>query len=162
MNNNDTFLSHLDAHGNVQMVDVSDKMDSARTATARSIVRLPEAARAVLAAGGETRKGNVLQIARIAGIQAAKRTAELIPLCHQIPLHSVAIDLQLAGDQLIIIATVRCTGKTGVEMEALTAASIAALTVYDMLKAVTHDLVIESTELLTKAGGRSGVIDRRS
>lgn len=155
-------LSHLDAQGNVRMVDVSDKADSARTATARSIVRLPEAARAVLAAGGETRKGNVLQIARIAGIQAAKRTAELIPLCHQIPLSSVAIDLQLAGDRLIITATVRCTGKTGVEMEALTASSIAALTVYDMLKAVTHDLVIESTELLTKEGGRSGIIDRRS
>ena len=155
-------LSHLDDQGSVRMVDVSDKADSARSATARTVVRLPEAARAVLAAGGETRKGNVLQIARIAGIQAAKRTSELIPLCHQIPLTGVAIDLRLEGDRLVIEATVRCTGKTGVEMEALTAASISALTVYDMLKAVTHDLVIESTELLTKHGGRSGAIDRRS
>lgn len=154
-------LTHLDDQGHVRMVDVTDKAVTARSATARAIVRLPEAARVVLAAGGETKKGNVLQIARIAGIQAAKRTSELIPLCHQIPLTGVAIDLQLQGDALTIEATARCHGQTGVEMEALTAASIAALTVYDMLKAVSHDLVIERTELLTKSGGRSGVIDRR-
>lgn len=156
-----TDLTHLDDHGNVRMVDVTDKAVTARSATARSIVRLPEIARAVLAAGGDTKKGNVLQIARIAGIQAAKRTSELIPLCHQIALTGVSVDLQLVGDALIIEATARCLGQTGVEMEALTAASVAALTVYDMLKAVSHDLVIERTELLTKSGGRSGLIDRR-
>ena len=156
-----TELTHLDDHGNVRMVDVTDKTITARSATARSVVRLPEAARAVLAGGGETKKGNVLQIARIAGIQAAKRTSELIPLCHQIALTGVIVDLQLVGDALTIEATARCHGQTGVEMEALTAASVAALTVYDMLKAVSHDLVIERTELLTKSGGRSGSIDRR-
>lgn len=156
-----TDLTHLDVHGNVRMVDVTDKAITTRSATARSVVRLPEAARAVLAAGGETKKGNVLQIARIAGIQAAKRTSELIPLCHQIALTGVSVDLQLDGDALTIEATARCQGQTGVEMEALTAASVAALTVYDMLKAVSHDLVIERTELLTKSGGRSGLIDRR-
>lgn len=156
-----TDLTHLDDHGNVRMVDVTDKAVTTRSATARSVVRLPEVARAVLAAGGDTKKGNVLQIARIAGIQAAKRTSELIPLCHQIALTGVSVDLQLVGDALTIEATARCQGQTGVEMEALTAASVAALTVYDMLKAVSHDLVIERTELLTKSGGRSGLIDRR-
>ena len=156
-----TELTHLDDHGNVRMVDVTDKAITSRSATARSVVRLPEVARAVLAAGGDTKKGNVLQIARIAGIQAAKRTSELIPLCHQIALTGVSVDLQLVGDALTIEATARCHGQTGVEMEALTAASVAALTVYDMLKAVSHDLVIERTELLTKSGGRSGTIDRR-
>ena len=156
-----TDLTHLDDHGNVRMVDVSDKTVTTRSATARSVVRLPEVARAVLAAGGDTKKGNVLQIARIAGIQAAKRTSELIPLCHQIALTGVSVDLQLEGNALTIEATARCQGQTGVEMEALTAASVAALTVYDMLKAVSHDLVIERTELLTKSGGRSGLIDRR-
>ena len=156
-----TELTHLDDHGNVRMVDVTDKAITSRSATARSVVRLPEVARGVLAAGGETKKGNVLQIARIAGIQAAKRTSELIPLCHQIALTGVSVDLQLVGDALTIEATARCHGQTGVEMEALTAASVAALTVYDMLKAVSHDLVIERTELLTKSGGRSGPIDRR-
>ena len=154
-------LSHLDAAGNVRMVDVSPKPSTARSASARSVVTLPPPALVILAAGGETKKGNVLQIARIAGIQAAKRTAELIPLCHQLALTGVAIDLHLVEDRLVIEATVRCQGQTGVEMEALTAVSVAALTVYDMLKAVSHDLVIGPTELLTKAGGRSGTIDRR-
>jgi cyclic pyranopterin phosphate synthase len=153
-------LTHLDSQGQVRMVDVGDKAVTARSATARSIVRLPEVARAILAAGGETKKGNVLQIARIAGIQAAKRTSDLIPLCHQIALTGVSIELQLTGNALTIEATARCHGQTGVEMEALTAASVAALTVYDMLKAVSHDLVIERTELLRKSGGRSGVIQR--
>jgi len=156
-----TELTHLDEDGHVRMVDVSDKDVTARSATARSIVRLPEIARAVLAAGGDTKKGNVMQIARIAGIQAAKRTSDLIPLCHQIALTGVTVDLHLAGDALTIEATARCHGQTGVEMEALTAVSVAALTVYDMLKAVSHDVVIERTELLTKSGGRSGDIDRR-
>ena len=153
-------LSHLDARGDVRMVDVTAKASTRRSASARSVVRLPPAAVAVLAAGGDTRKGNVLQIARIAGIQAAKRTSELIPLCHQIPLTGVEITLELHDDQLVITGTATCLGQTGVEMEALTAVSVAALTVYDMLKAVSHDLVIERTELLTKDGGRSGSIRR--
>ena len=154
-------LSHLDARGDVHMVDVGDKATTRREATARAVVVLPPACVAVLAAGGDTRKGNVLQIARIAGIQAAKRTSELIPLCHQIPLSGVDVDLTLQGDRLEIIATARCLGQTGVEMEALLAASTAALTVYDMLKAVSHDLVITDIELLAKSGGRSGTIERK-
>ena len=155
-------LSHLDAAGDVRMVDVGAKPTTARSATARSTVRLPEPCRAALAAGGDTRKGNVLQVARIAGIMAAKRTSELIPLCHQVPLDTVEIGLRLARDALVITATARCRAGTGVEMEALVAASVAALTVYDMLKALSHDLVVERTELLRKAGGRSGTIVRRA
>ncbi len=155
-------LTHLDPSGNVRMVDVGDKAVTDRTATAHAIVQLPKACCDILAAGGETKKGNVLQIARIAGIQAAKRTSELIPLCHQIPLAGVQIDLRLSGRRLLITATARCRGQTGVEMEALTAASVAALTVYDMLKAISHDLVIGPIELLAKDGGRSGRISRRS
>lgn len=153
-------LTHLDAQGDARMVDVGSKAPSQREAIARSVVRLPPEAVAVLAAGGDTRKGNVLQVARIAGIQAAKRTADLIPLCHPLFLSSIAVDLVLREDELHITATVRCTGPTGVEMEALTAASVAALTVYDMLKAVSHDLVITRTELLRKTGGKSGTIER--
>ncbi len=153
-------LTHLDAQGDARMVDVGFKAPTAREAIARSVVRLPPEAVAVLAAGGDTRKGNVLQVARIAGIQAAKRTADLIPLCHPLFLSSIAVDLVLREDELHITATVRCTGPTGVEMEALTAASVAALTVYDMLKAVSHDLVITRTELLRKTGGKSGPIER--
>lgn len=153
-------LTHLDPQGNARMVDVTAKTASTRSATARSVVELPPAAVEVLARGGDTRKGNVLQVARIAGIQAAKRSWELIPLCHPLLLTGIDVDLVLEGDRLIITATVRCTGPTGVEMEALTAASVTALTVYDMLKAVSHDLVISRTELLTKTGGKSGVIDR--
>lgn len=153
-------LTHLDERGDVRMVDVGGKPASARSATARSVVRLPEPCRRVLAEGGDTRKGNVLQVARIAGIQAAKRTAELIPLCHVLPLDAVAIDAALDGDRLTITATARCHGRTGVEMEALVAASIAALTVYDMLKALDHGIVVERTELLAKRGGRSGEVAR--
>lgn len=149
-------LTHLDAQGAARMVDVSDKAVTARSATAHSLVRLPESCRAVLAAGGDSKKGNVFQVARLAGIMAAKRTADLIPLCHPLALDGVTVDLRLERDALHINATVRCTGRTGVEMEALTAATVTALTVYDMLKALSHDIVIERTELLTKSGGRSG------
>lgn len=142
------------------MVDVGAKAVTAREAVAQALVHLPEPCNAVLAAGGDTRKGNVLQVARIAGIQAAKRTADLIPLCHQIPLDAVEIAFVHDATVLRITATVRCTARTGVEMEALTAASIAALTVYDMLKALSHDLVIAGIELLNKSGGRSGTIAR--
>ena len=154
-------LTHLDALGRVRMVEVGDKAVSDRSASARAVVKLPAACRAVLAKGGTTRKGNVLEVARIAGIQAAKRTSELIPLCHQIPLSGVTIDMALVGKILAITASARCRGQTGVEMEALTAASVAALTVYDMLKAISHDMVIGPIELMTKDGGRSGHIDRR-
>ena len=154
-------LSHLDADNRVRMVDVGDKAVTERSASARVIVTLPRACLAVLKAGGATRKGNVFEVARLAGIMAAKRTSDLIPLCHQIPLAGVSVDLVLKGSRLVITTSARCRGQTGVEMEALTAASVAALTVYDMLKAVSHDLIIGPIELLTKDGGRSGHIDRR-
>ena len=154
-------LSHLDANNRVRMVDVGDKAVTERSASARAVVTLPRACLTVLKAGGATRKGNVFEVARLAGIMAAKRTSDLIPLCHQIPLSGVAVELLLSGKRLMITTSARCSGKTGVEMEALTAASVSALTVYDMLKAVSHDIVIGPIELLTKDGGRSGRIDRR-
>jgi cyclic pyranopterin monophosphate synthase len=155
-------LTHLNASNQVQMVDVGDKAVTERSASAQAIVMLPAACCAVLTAGGVTRKGNVFEVARLAGIMAAKRTSDLIPLCHQIPLAGVSVELVLKGKRLLITTTVRCRGQTGVEMEALTAASISALTVYDMLKAISHDVIIGPLELLTKDGGRSGRIDRRS
>jgi cyclic pyranopterin phosphate synthase len=153
-------LTHLDDRGLPRMVDVGGKVATVRRAIARAVVRLPPPCLAVLVAGGDTAKGNVLGVARIAGIQAAKRTAELIPLCHQVPLDTVVVGLRLDGDALVIEAEARCTARTGVEMEALTAASVAALAAYDMLKALSHDLVIERIELLEKDGGRSGAIRR--
>jgi cyclic pyranopterin phosphate synthase len=142
------------------MVDVGGKAVTRRTATARAIVRLPPACRRALRAGSA--KGDVLQVARLAGIQAAKRTDELIPLCHQVPLDRVAVDFANRRDGLEISATARCAGRTGVEMEALVAATVAALTVYDMLKAVSHDIVIDGVELVAKDGGRSGPIRRKT
>ena len=155
-------LSHIDAQGHAGMVDVSEKAVTKREATARCHVRLPSKAVAILAAGGETAKGNVLSTARIAGIMAAKRTHELIPLCHPLPVTGIDISFEQQDDLLTIDASVRCTGKTGVEMEALTAANLTALTVYDMLKAVSHNIIIERCELLRKSGGRSGTIERTS
>jgi cyclic pyranopterin phosphate synthase len=155
-------LTHLDRRGDARMVDVGAKPVTAREAVARGAVRLPEPCRRALAEGGETKKGNVLQVARLAGIMAAKRTAELIPLCHQVPLDSVEVAFALRGDLLGISASARCSGRTGVEMEALVAVTAAALTVYDMLKALSHDLVIERVELVSKRGGRSGTIERKS
>jgi cyclic pyranopterin phosphate synthase len=155
-----TELTHLDAHGDPHMVDVSQKAVTARSATAIGSVLLPEVCRAVLAQGGDTRKGNVLHVARLAAIMGAKRTSDLIPLCHQVPLDGVDVDVRLAGDRVEITATARCHGRTGVEMEALTAVSVAALTVYDMLKAVSHDLVIGPIQLISKDGGRSGAVRR--
>jgi cyclic pyranopterin phosphate synthase len=143
------------------MVDVSAKSITERRASAQALVRLPAGCGAVLRAGGTTAKGHVLHIARLAGIMAAKRTQDLIPLCHQVPLDGVDLRLTWRGSLLTIVSTTHCTGKTGVEMEALVAASVAALTVYDMLKAISHDIVIERVELLTKSGGRRGEIDRR-
>jgi cyclic pyranopterin phosphate synthase len=150
-------LTHIDASGKAVMVDVGDKPVTARTATAVVTVRMrSETLRLVLA--GEAKKGDVLGVARIAGIMAAKRTAELIPLCHPLPISSVAVEVaaEADGGGLGITATVRTTGQTGVEMEALTAASVAALTVYDMCKAVDRGMRIDGLRVLHKAGGRSG------
>ena len=157
-----TTLTHVNARGEAQMVDVSDKVPTARTATARAVVILPPVCRRVLAAGGDTKKGNVLQVARLAGIQAAKRTADLIPLCHPLLITGVEVELRLIRSRVEITATVRVHGPTGVEMEALTAVSVAALTVYDMLKALSHDLVIGPIELLVKAGGKRGTVRRKA
>jgi cyclic pyranopterin phosphate synthase len=150
-------LSHIDESGRPRMVDVSAKEDTAREATAVGCVYMgAETLR--LAVSGEGKKGDVLTTARLAGIMAAKRTSELIPLCH--PLALTGIEVDLVGDEargaIAITATVRTTGKTGVEMEALTAVSVAALTVYDMLKAVQKDLRIGDVRVVRKSGGKSG------
>jgi len=148
-------LTHFDAEGRAAMVDVSAKPETAREATARARVTMAPAT-AVLIASGTAAKGDVLGVARLAGIMAAKRTAELIPLCHPLPLSSVSLDLAVSGAGVEIAATVRTTGRTGVEMEALTAASVAALTVYDMVKAVDRAMRIEGLRVVHKAGGKSG------
>jgi cyclic pyranopterin phosphate synthase len=147
-------LSHLDAGGAVRMVDVGAKPIVERTAVARGTIRVSAAARRLVRQGA-TKKGNPLEIARIAGIQAAKRTADLIPLCH--PLALTHIDVQVAEIRggYRLTATARLAGKTGVEMEALTAVSVAALTVYDMLKAADKDMVIEGIRLVRKTKGES-------
>lgn len=138
------------------MVDVSPKAETARTATARGRIVMAPATLALIREG-RTGKGDVLGVARLAGIMAAKRTSDLIPLCHPLMISKVAVDLEPEGDDAIIIeATVSLTGKTGVEMEALTAVSIAGLTVYDMVKAVDRGMRIEDIRLVHKAGGKSG------
>ncbi len=150
-------LTHFDARGNAAMVDVTDKAVTDRTATARGrIVMQPETLALILR--GDARKGDVLGVARLAGIMAAKRTADLIPLCHPLPITSVAVELTPDPDRnaVEITATVRTTGRTGVEMEALTAASVAALTVYDMCKAVDRGMCIEAIRVVEKSGGKSG------
>lgn len=149
-------LTHFDAAGDAVMVDVGAKPATERQATAKARVAMrPETLRMILA--GEAKKGDVFGVARIAGIMAAKRTSELIPLCHPLPIASVAIDLAADGeDGVAIAATVKTTGQTGVEMEALTAASVAALTVYDMCKAVDRGMRIEAVRLTHKSGGKSG------
>jgi cyclic pyranopterin phosphate synthase len=148
-------LTHFDAEGRAAMVDVSAKPETAREATARVRVAMEPATAALIASGGAA-KGDVLGVARLAGIMAAKRTAELIPLCHPLPLSAVTLDLAVEGAGVEIAATVRTTGRTGVEMEALTAASVAALTVYDMVKAVDRAMRIEGLRVVHKAGGKSG------
>ena len=150
-----TQLTHFDADGRAHMVDVSAKAETDRTATARvTVVMQPETRRMVEA--GTAKKGDVLGTARLAGIMGAKRTADLIPLCHPLPIAAVSLDLGLVEAGLEIAATVRTTGRTGVEMEALTAASVAALTVYDMLKAVDRGMRIEGLRVVHKDGGKSG------
>jgi cyclic pyranopterin phosphate synthase len=148
-------FSHFDASGNAVMVDVSAKPVTDRVATARARV-IMQAETAAMIRGGTAKKGDVLGVARVAGIMAAKRTAELIPLCHPLPISAVTLELEAGEACVDIAATVRTTGQTGVEMEALTAASIAALTVYDMCKAVDRGMRIEAVRLVHKAGGKSG------
>jgi len=149
-------LTHFDAEGRATMVDISAKPVTDRIATAAALVVMQPATLAVILAGTAS-KGDVLGTARLAGIMAAKRTAELIPLCHPLPISSVSLDLSASGDDTIEIrATIRTTGRTGVEMEALTAASIAALTVYDMCKAIDRAMRIEGIRVLLKDGGKSG------
>ncbi|AJC73861.1 molybdenum cofactor biosynthesis protein MoaC [Pseudothermotoga hypogea DSM 11164 = NBRC 106472] len=150
-------FSHLDEQGNARMVDVSQKQDTERTAIAQAKVRMkPETLKAILE--GFVQKGDVLTTAKIAAIMAAKRTSELIPLCHNINLSHVDVEFESDIDNgiLTIRSSVKCVGKTGVEMEALVAASIAALTIYDMCKSVERGMVIEEICLLYKAGGKSG------
>ncbi len=148
-------LTHFDAEGRAAMVDVSAKAVSVRTATAGARITMqPETLAAIRA--GTTKKGDVLGVARLAGIMAAKRTADLIPLCHPLPIDAVSVDLTPAEDGIDIAATVRTTGRTGVEMEALTAASVAALTIYDMCKSVDRGMRVQNLRLIHKDGGKSG------
>ena len=148
-------LTHVDAGGRVTMVDVGDKPVTAREAVARGeIVMSAEALR--LIRRGDVKKGDPLQAARLAGIMAAKRTSELIPLCHPLPLSSVGVELTATRNGYVIEARVRTTAQTGVEMEALTAVAVAALTVYDMVKAVDKAMVIGEICLIEKRGGKSG------
>lgn len=151
-------LSHLDSNGDISMVDVSGKTATTREAHASGQVRFPDDIYTqIKAADGMTKKGGITQTAHIAGIMAAKRTHELIPLCHPLPLDKIALTF-LYDDALKAItvnATVKVTHKTGVEMEALTAVSVACLTIYDMTKAISHDIVIDNIHLINKTGGKS-------
>ena len=152
-------LTHFNSQGRARMVDVSDKAETRRTAQAAGRVRMnPETLGRIRAGGIE--KGDVLAVAQVAGIMAAKRAWELIPMCHPLRLTGVDIRFRFGQDALDISAQVSCTGETGVEMEAMTAVSAAALTVYDMCKAVQRDMVIDQVRLLEKTGGKSGVFRR--
>lgn len=150
-----TRLTHLDEAGAARMVDVSEKAVTAREATAEGRITMLPATRALIE-GGAVAKGDVLAVARLAGIMAAKRTADLIPLCHPLPLSGVEVGLVIEDTGVMVTATARTTHTTGVEMEALTAVTVALLTIYDMAKAVDRGMVIEGVRLLAKSGGRSG------
>ena len=152
---NDAGFTHLDESGAAHMVDVGDKDATRRRAVARSVVAM-EATTAAAIADGDVKKGDVLAVARIAGIQAAKRTADIIPLCHPLLLSKVAVDLTVEESSVVIEAVVETTGPTGVEMEALHACTAAALTIYDMCKALDRAMVISDVILIEKSGGRSG------
>jgi len=149
-------FTHLDDKGRPAMVDVSEKQVTLRTATARSIVALPAEAMQQLANGDiQTKKGGVFQTAIIAGIMAAKKTGELIPLCHPLGLDNCKVNIHVnENNEVVIDCTTSITAKTGIELEALVGASIAALTVYDMCKAISHDIVIRETKLMEKTGGK--------
>ena len=150
-----TQLTHLNASGEAHMVDVSGKADTVRTAVAQSQVELT-AAIVTAITDDNLPKGDLFATARIAGIQGAKKCSDLIPLCHPLPLSKITVDIELQGQALVITALCKTTGKTGVEMEALTAASVAALTVYDMCKGLDKGMIIRETKLLEKTGGKSG------
>ena len=153
-------LTHFDDNGNAHMVDISDKQNSFRTAKAACYIQMSLEALKIIA-DGKSKKGDVLNVARIAGIQGAKRTSELIPLCHPISLTKISLDLTL-NDKIPgveIISTVKTTGPTGVEMEALTAASISALTVYDMVKSLDKSIIVKDLRLIFKDGGKSGLYE---
>lgn len=148
-------LSHIDADNNPTMVDVSQKQETAREAHARSVVRLPETVRRLI--DGDdimSKKGPVFATAIIAGVMAAKKTHELIPFCHPLGLDNCKITIVMEGHDAIVDCHCKVVHKTGVEMEALTGASVAALTIYDMLKALSHDIVIQETRLISKSGGK--------
>jgi cyclic pyranopterin phosphate synthase len=148
-------LTHLNERGEARIVDISGKPATARRAVAQSRIEgKPETISAILDNG--LKKGDALAVARVAGIMAAKKTAELIPLCHPLSITNAEIDILRAGNDAEILATVETTGQTGVEMEALTAASVAALTLYDMAKAIDRGMVISQTRLIEKTGGKSG------
>ena len=154
-------LTHFDEHGASRMVDTSDKAETLRLARASGQIRLAPAT-VVLIRDRGLAKGDVLEVARLAGIMAAKRTSDLIPLCHPLPLTGVQVDFRFEGDSLLHIeATARVFGRTGVEMEALTAVSVAALTVYDMTKALDKSIVIRNLQLEQKSGGKSGDYKRQ-
>jgi len=154
-------LSHMDSQGNAKMVDVGDKPLSQRVAIARGAVRVAPNTLQLITKGGH-RKGDVLSVARIAGIQAAKNCSQLIPLCHQLMLSKVDVNFELDSEESLveIVAECKVKGQTGVEMEALTAVSVAALTIYDMCKAVDKDMLIEGICLMQKSGGKSGHYQR--
>jgi cyclic pyranopterin phosphate synthase len=150
-----TKLTHLDESGAAHMVDVSDKADTVREAVAEGRIRMSaEALQAIVE--GSAKKGDVLATARIAGIMAAKKTSELIPLCHPLLLSKIAVDFTFESDGIRATSRVRLTGQTGVEMEAMTAVSVALLTIYDMAKALDKAMTITEIRLLTKSGGKSG------
>ena len=153
-------LTHFDDNGNAHMVDISDKQNSFRTAKAACSIQMSLETLKIIA-NGNSKKGDVLNVARIAGIQGAKRTSDLIPLCHSIGLTKINLDLTLNEKipGIEIISTVKTTGPTGVEMEALTAASISALTVYDMVKSLDKSIIIKDLRLIFKDGGKSGLYE---
>ncbi|HEY4134219.1 MAG TPA: cyclic pyranopterin monophosphate synthase MoaC [Alphaproteobacteria bacterium] len=153
-------LTHLDSKGNARMVDVGDKAVTSRVATAKGRILMAKETVALIRAGG-FKKGDVLSVARLAGIMGAKKTPELIPLCHPIALSSVAVDFEVTSQGVDITATCKIAAQTGVEMEALTAVSVAALTVYDMCKAVDRGMTITDVRLVHKSGGKSGTYEAK-
>ena len=152
-------LSHINEQGRARMVDVTDKESTVRIATAQGTVKVNSDTMALIKSGG-MKKGDVLAVAQVAGIMAAKKTADIIPMCHPLRLSSVDIGFELTDTEIVIQATVKCKESTGVEMEALTAVSTAALTIYDMCKAVQRDIEITDIRLMYKSGGKSGVFER--
>lgn len=152
-------LTHINEQGRAKMVDVSDKAETARVAIAEGCVTVSPETMRLIRTGG-VKKGDVLAVAQVAGIMAAKKTSDIIPMCHPIMISGIDINFELSDTVIYITATVKCTGSTGVEMEALTAVSAAALTIYDMCKAVQRDIEISFVRLKYKSGGKSGVFSR--